>query len=214
MVDRHSFATPADDGSSKQSCALIAMRCASPAVTNCTISLQDPFISSNRGMNITWHNRQLRLDLEPPDQCVCHFFVFAMAEAAVLRCTERVAGMPPSIAKGAGAARSAMPAGRPVCLACTVANNFQLLTPDGKRPRLCASHDPGRRRRPKVERPRAEAESTPSEVAARLPAPSELATLSTAQAGSVQRGRAPTAEELGSHRIDSFLASGANPRRE
>lgn len=76
--------------------------------------------------------------------------------------------MQPSIAKGGGAARSAMPAGRPVCLACTVANNFQPLTPDGKRPRLCASHDPGRRRRPKVERPRAEAESTPSEVAARL----------------------------------------------
>ena len=90
----------------------------------------------------------------------------------------------------------------------------ELLTPDGRRPRLCVSHDPGRKRRPEVERPHSEAAFTPSEAAARPSTPSELATVTTAQAASLQRGRAPTAEELGSRRIDSFFASGANPREQ
>ena len=48
--------------------------------------------------------------------------------------------------------------GRGVCLKCFVENDFQFLTPDGKRPRLCAIHDPGSKRRPRVEVPPSETE--------------------------------------------------------
>ena len=96
--------------------------------------------------------------------------------------------------------------GRGVCLKCFVANDFQFLTPDGKRPRLCVIHDPGSKRRPRMEVPPSETGSALSE-AARLPNPSELATVTTAQVGG-KRGRAPTAEELGSRRIETFFASG------
>ena len=67
-------------------------------------------------------------------------------------------------------------------------------------------HDPGAKRRPVMKAPPSETGSALSE-AARLPNPSELATVTTAQVGG-KRGRAPTAEELGSRRIETFFASG------
>ena len=105
-------------------------------------------------------------------------------------------------------ARNATPrvVGRGICIKCFVANDFQFMTRDGKRPRGCVMHDPGAKRRPVMKAPPSETGSALSE-AARLPNPSELATVTTAQVGG-KRGRAPTAEELGSRRIETFFASG------
>ena len=114
----------------------------------------------------------------------------------------------PSHGIGSAMARNATPrvVGRGICLKCFVANDFQFMTRDGKRPRGCVMHDPGAKRRPVMKAPPSETGSALSE-AARLPNPSELATVTTAQVGG-KRGRAPTAEELGSRRIETFFASG------
>jgi hypothetical protein len=108
-------------------------------------------------------------------------------------------------------ARNATPrvVGRGICLKCFVANDFQFLTPDGKRPRGCVIHDPGALRRPVMKAPPSDGHDADSALseAARLPNPSEIATVTTAQVGG-KRGRAPTAEELGSRRIETFFASG------